>query len=52
MAMLGDAGAHLVVPGFGGGDVAAGPGGLGDKPLGKGGLSRTGAADDKGKWRK
>jgi hypothetical protein len=46
-AVPGDAVAHLVIPGFGGGDVAAGAGGCGHQALGEGGFPRSGAADDK-----
>ena len=43
--MLGDAVAHLVIPGLGRGDVAAGAAGCGDQTLGKGGFAGPGAAD-------
>ena len=46
-AVPGDPVAHLVIPGLGGGDVAAGAAGCGDQPFGKGGFARPGAADDK-----
>ena len=49
--VLGDAVAHLVVPGLRGGDVAAGAGGGGDQAFGKGGFAGPGPADDKCKAR-
>jgi len=52
LAMAGDAVAHLLIPGLGGGDVAAGATGAGDQLLGESGFSRPGTADDEGKGRK
>ena len=52
LAMAGDAVAHLLIPGPGGGDVAAGATGAGDQLLGESGFSRPGTADDEGKGRK
>lgn len=50
--MLGDAVAHLVVPGFGGGDVAAGAARCGDQAFSKGRFAGPGAADDESEGRK
>ena len=50
--VLGDPRPHLVIPGLGRGDVAAGVARGGDKAFGEGGFPRPGAADDQGKGRK